>query len=149
VDERTHADFDLNLRNSAIYVSFAFYVRYNRDYPLIRTLFAHEPDRRGGQPVATWLSAELDTIVYDFMEQLRGATESGWHRTKPCHYRAILAALESALKERHVLAATPASALENQTVLDRALPRRARERMPAALRRSLSPLLAFVPSRSH
>jgi hypothetical protein len=73
-------------------------------------------------------------MVYDFIEQLRGATESGWHRTKPSHYRAILAALESALKQRQEWAAAPASAAENQTVLDCAAPGSAPTLLPAALR---------------
>jgi hypothetical protein len=90
----------------------------------------------------------LDNIIYDFLEQLRRATELGWHHTKPDHYRAILAALESALKQRHELTAVPASAAQNQPVPDRAEPRPAAAMMPAALRRSLLPLLALVPSRS-
>jgi hypothetical protein len=44
--------------------------------------------------------ADLDNIICDFMDQLRTATEDGWYRTRPDHYRAILAALESALRER-------------------------------------------------
>jgi hypothetical protein len=98
--------------------------------------------------VGTWLSADLDNIIYDFMEQLRSATELGWHRTKPDHYRAILAALESALKQRRELAAAPASTAQNQPVPDRAEPRPAAAMMPAALRWSLLPLLALIPSRS-
>jgi hypothetical protein len=94
------------------------------------------------------LSADLDNIIYDFMEQLRRATELGWHRTKPDHYRAILAALESALKQRHELAAAPASAAQDQPVPDRPEPRTAAAMMPAALRWSLLPLRALVPSRS-
>jgi hypothetical protein len=53
--------------------------------------------------VGTWPSTDLDSIISDFMDQLQRATELGWHRTKPDHYRAILAALESALKERQGL----------------------------------------------
>jgi hypothetical protein len=90
----------------------------------------------------------LDTIIYDFMDQLRTATELGWHRTKPDHYRAILAALESALKERHGLAAAPVGIDHDQPAPCRAEPQRAEAMMPAALCWSLLPLMAFVPSRS-
>jgi hypothetical protein len=90
----------------------------------------------------------LDNIIYDFMDQLRRATELGWHRTKPDHYRAILAALESALKERQGLPAAPGSAGQNQPAPDRAEPDRVEARIPALLRWSLLPLLASVPSRS-
>jgi hypothetical protein len=44
--------------------------------------------------------ADLDTIIRDFLDQLATATEHGWDQTKPAHYRAILAALELALRER-------------------------------------------------
>ena len=55
--------------------------------------------------MGTWVLADLDNIIRDFMGQLRSATEQGWHRTKPDHYRSILAALESALEERRELLA--------------------------------------------
>ena len=97
--------------------------------------------------MGTWLSADLDNIIYDFMDQLRRATELGWHRTKPDHYRAILAALESALKQRHELSAAPASAAENQPVPDWAELHPVEAMMPAVLRWSLLPLLGFVASR--
>jgi hypothetical protein len=45
--------------------------------------------------------ADLDNIIRDFVEQLRRATADGWYRTRPEHYRALVAALESALRERH------------------------------------------------
>jgi hypothetical protein len=44
--------------------------------------------------------ADLDTTIRDFLGQLATATEHGWNQTKPAHYRAILAALELALRER-------------------------------------------------
>jgi len=43
----------------------------------------------------------MDSVIRDFMEQLRTATEEGWYRTKPAHYGALIAALETALRERH------------------------------------------------
>jgi len=49
----------------------------------------------------TWMLADVDQIIRDFMDQLRTATEQGWHESRPAHYRAIVAALESALRERH------------------------------------------------
>jgi hypothetical protein len=94
------------------------------------------------------LSAELDDLIYDFLEQLRRATELGWYRTKPDHYRAILAALESALRQRQELPAVPASAAPNQPTPEGAEPQRIEAMIPVALRWSLLPLLAFVPSRS-
>jgi hypothetical protein len=45
--------------------------------------------------------ADLDNMVRDFMGQLQSATVEGWYRTRPAHYRALIAALESALRERH------------------------------------------------
>ena len=97
--------------------------------------------------MGTWLSADLDNIIYDFMGQLRRATELGWHRTKPDHYRAILAALESALKERQGSSAAPARAAQTQPAPDWAEPDSAAAWIPAALRWSLLPLLGFVASR--
>ena len=42
--------------------------------------------------MGTWVLADLDNIIDDFMGQLQSATEQGWQRTKPDHYRSILAA---------------------------------------------------------
>jgi hypothetical protein len=52
-----------------------------------------------------WLIAESDNMIADFWDQLRTATEEGWDRSKPDHYRAILAALELALRHRRALLA--------------------------------------------
>ena len=98
--------------------------------------------------MATWPSTDLDSIISDFMDQLQRATELGWHRTKPDHYRAVLAALESALKERQGLSAAPTSAGPDQPAQDPAEPLLVEVRIPAALRRSLLPLFASVPPRS-
>jgi hypothetical protein len=98
--------------------------------------------------VATWPSTDLDRIISDFLDQLQRATELGWHRTKPDHYRAILAALESALKERQGSSAAPASAGQIQPAPDWAEPHPVAARIALALRWSLLPLLALVPSRS-
>jgi hypothetical protein len=90
----------------------------------------------------------LDNIICDFMEQLRRATELGWYRTKPDHYRAILAALESALKQRQELPAVLASAAQEQPAPDSAELDRIEAMLPAALRWSLLPLFACAPARS-
>jgi hypothetical protein len=89
----------------------------------------------------------MDSIISDFIDQLERATELGWHRTKPDHYRAILAALESALKERQGLSAAPASAGSIQPAKDWAEPHLVATRTPVVLRRSLLPLLASIPPR--
>jgi hypothetical protein len=94
------------------------------------------------------LSEDLDSIIYDFMRQLRRATELEWDQIKPDHYRAILAALESALKERQRLSAAPANAGQSQPAPDRAEPHPVEARIAVAFRWSLLPLLALVPSRS-
>ena len=62
--------------------------------------------------MGTWVLADLDNMICDFMGQLSTATQQGWHRTKPEHYRAIVAALESALKERCELLASLRSATQ-------------------------------------
>jgi hypothetical protein len=49
----------------------------------------------------TWMLADLDNIIRDFMAQLRTAMEEGWSETRPDRYRAVVAALESALRQRH------------------------------------------------
>jgi hypothetical protein len=47
-----------------------------------------------------WMLADLDCIIRDFVDQLRAAEEEGWEETRPAHFRALAAALESALRER-------------------------------------------------
>jgi hypothetical protein len=123
-------------------------VRYNTHYPAVRHTLRTQLERKGGQPVETWLSADLNNVIYDFMNQLRRATELGWHRTKPDHYRAILAALEAALRQHHESSAAPASTAQVQPVPDWAEPHPADAVMTAAPRRSLLPLLGSVASRS-
>ena len=98
--------------------------------------------------MGTWPSTDLDSIISDFMDQWQRATELGWHRTKPDHYRAILAALECALKERQGSSAAPANAGQMQPAPDWAEPHPVAARIPVALRWSLLPLLALVPPRS-
>jgi hypothetical protein len=49
----------------------------------------------------TWMLADLDNMIRDMMGQLRTALEKGWQETKPAHYRALVAALESALRVRY------------------------------------------------
>jgi len=98
--------------------------------------------------VGTWPSTDLDSMISDFIGQLQRATELGWHRNKPEHYRAILAALECALKERQGLSAAPASAGLSLPAQDSAEPHLVEARTPVALRRSLLPLFALVPPRS-
>src|SRR5258707_15628226 len=66
--------------------------------------------------MGTWMLAEQDSIIRDFMEQLRSATEEGWYRTKPAHYGALIAALETALRERHALATEPSTSVEPEQV---------------------------------
>jgi hypothetical protein len=131
------------------FIFFVSSVWYKTHYIIVRTPFAHQPERKGGQPVGTWLSADLDSIICDFMDQLRSATEQGWHRTKPDHYRAILAALESALKERRGSSAAPTSAVAHQSAPSWPASNQVEAMLPVVLRRSWWPLLAFVPSRSH
>lgn len=99
--------------------------------------------------MATWLLADLDNIICDFMGQLRSATEQGWQQSRPAHYRAILAALETALHERRALSeAQPSTPLE-QRVAARSAEALAEPELSLALRWRLRPLLALVPSRSH
>src|SRR5262245_15603240 len=96
-----------------------------------------------------WSRADLDNVICDFMDQLRTATEQGWDRTKPEHYRAILAALEAALKERLESSAALTGAGEDQPAPCQVEPLGTEAMMPVALRWSLLSLLPFVPSRSH
>jgi hypothetical protein len=79
----------------------------------------------------TWMLADVDDIVRDFMAQLRTATENGWHETKPAHYRAIVAALESALRERHVRGVSRPS---TGRAAEPAEGNRVKEAMPVGLR---------------
>jgi hypothetical protein len=79
----------------------------------------------------TWMLADVDDIVRDFMGQLRTARENGWHETKPAHYRAIVAALESALRERHGRRVSPASTARAAELAEA---NRVEESMPLGLR---------------
>jgi hypothetical protein len=83
------------------------------------------------------------------MDQLQTATAQGWHRSRPEHYRAILAALESALKQRLESPSTSAGAGRHQSIPAQVEPARAEAMVPALFRWALLPLLALVPTRSH
>jgi len=99
--------------------------------------------------MGTWVLADLDNIISDFMGQLQAATEQGWQRTKPDHYRSILAALESALEERRELLAARGSERCDETANCVAGPPVAAPAWPIAVRWSfMRPLLCLVPSRS-
>ena len=47
-----------------------------------------------------WTREELDGIIQDFTTQLCAAKAEGWDRSRPDHFRAIVAALQIALEER-------------------------------------------------
>jgi hypothetical protein len=129
-------------------IFFAHALRYKGLYLFVRMLFTQQLDRGGGQSVGIWLRADLDNMICDFIDQLRTATEQGWDQSKPEHYRAILAALESALKERRGLSAAPGGAYEDHPEPCQVAPVRPEAMMPVALRWSLLSLLAIVPSRA-
>lgn len=96
-----------------------------------------------------WVLADLDNIINDFMDQLQSATGQGWQRTKPDHYRSILAALESALEGRRELLAARDSDRYDENANCVAGPRLVAPAWRAALRWSLMrPLLCLVPARS-
>jgi hypothetical protein len=65
---------------------------------------------RKSHPMETWMHADIDNIVRDFVDQFQTAVKEGWQETRPAHYRAIVAALESALRERHALSGAQAAA---------------------------------------
>src|SRR4051794_22197297 len=93
-----------------------------------------------------WLLAGIENILRDIMDQLIEATEARWHRTKPDHYRAILAAWESALREGRELDASQVGLDPIPAISER---RTAEDLIPFAFRRSWRPLLSLVPvSRS-
>jgi hypothetical protein len=50
-----------------------------------------------------WTREELEAIIQDFTFQLCVARAEGWDRTKPEHFRAIVAALRIALDQRRRL----------------------------------------------
>jgi hypothetical protein len=54
--------------------------------------------------------SELDGMVRDFLGQLLGAKSEGWDRSRPDHYRALLASLRVALAQRRAVRAATASA---------------------------------------
>jgi hypothetical protein len=88
-------------------------------------------------------------MISDLMGQLQSATEQGWERTKPDHYRSILAALESALEQRRAIIAAPGSERRDEPANCVAAPRLAAPTWPGALRWSfLRLLLCLVPVRS-
>ena len=57
-----------------------------------------------------WSAAEFDAITHDLTAQLLMATERGWQREKPEHYRAAVAAIESVLAERRAMVERPVGA---------------------------------------
>jgi len=90
----------------------------------------------------TWVLADLDNIIRDFMDQLLSATQEGWHRTRPDQYRAVVAALESALRERHVLRVEEAGVRRSWAIPKRRL---ASYLWPFELRWASRPRLSLVP----
>jgi hypothetical protein len=96
-----------------------------------------------------WVVAGVDSMICNIVGQLQTATSQGWHRTKPAHYRAILAALESALTERRRLVAARAAEPQQRPAVSTTEASQTEAWFPVALRRSLRPLLGLVPVRSH
>jgi hypothetical protein len=88
------------------------------------------------------MRAEFDTILRDFMDQLRIATEDGWYRTQPDHYRAILASIDSVLREYRDHTTSQAGVIVDP-VLGPA--RHAAYPGPFSFRRSLRPLFSLIP----
>jgi hypothetical protein len=149
--DRTHVDFDVYLKRfPGIMVFSPDMVGYKTLYLIVRTSISHHSDCQGGRPMGKWVLASLDNIIEDFMSQLQTATEQGWQRTKPDHYRSILAALESALTERRELLAARASEPRDQPASYMAEPRLTAPAWPLPLRWSfMRPLRCPVPSRGH
>jgi hypothetical protein len=149
MNDRTHVDLgSFFSRIWRIVFFFSVAVGYKTLYLIVRTSLLNHFDHLGAQPMDKWVVADLDNIILDFMGQLRSATEQGWQRTKPDHYRSILMALESALNERRELVAHRARQRPEGLV------NFVTERQPAAavwplgLRGLLlRPLLCLVPSR--
>ena len=54
--------------------------------------------------------AELDMMVRDFLGQLLDAKTAGWDKSRPEHYRALLASLRMALSHRQARRAAISSA---------------------------------------
>ncbi len=98
--------------------------------------------------MGNWVLADLDNIIGDFMGQLSRATQQGWHRSRPDHYRAIVAALESALRERSGLLASRAIDEQAQRATSMAELCRPEAPLPVAWRLAWRPLPCLVPSRS-
>jgi hypothetical protein len=84
-----------------------------------------------GEPIMSeWTREELDAIIQDFTTQLCAARAQGWDRSKPEHFRAIVAALQLALEERRRTPGreTPRPGLPLEAA--RALPRAERSGRP-------------------
>jgi hypothetical protein len=150
VYDRTHVDVDFHLKRFSRIMFFSQdRVGYNALYLIVRTSLSHHLECQGGQPMGTWVLADLDNIISDFIDQLRSATERGWHRTKPDHYRSILAALETALKQRReVFHARAGNKRCEPDASSMAGPRLRAPAWPVALRGSfMGPLLGLLPLR--
>jgi hypothetical protein len=87
---------------SVFFEGFRFFCFFPGLCPVRIALLLLYEELAEDKSMETWMLADVDNIVRDFMGQLRTATENGWHETKPAHYRAIVAALELALRERHL-----------------------------------------------
>jgi hypothetical protein len=146
---RTHVYFGVLLKRFPGIMFFSrVTVWYKSLYLIVRTSVSHHATCQGGQPMGTWVLADLENIIGDFMEQLESATEKGWHRTKPDHYRSILAALESALEQRCELLVSRDSVCCDRAVSSTTGPRLTLPAWPNALRwMFVRPLLCLVPSR--
>ena len=100
--------------------------------------------------MGTWVLADLDNIICDFMDQLRTATEQGWHRNEAGPLPGDPGGVESALRWRR----RRLSAAEQERRGLRAIgygSGRCRGRtawLSLALRSSLRPLFCLVPFRS-
>jgi hypothetical protein len=89
-----------------------------------------------------WLLGDLENIIHDIVRQLREATEAGWHRTRPDHYRAILGALESALREGREMYASWVGSCADPGVTQQRL---VGEMAPFAFRRPWRPMVSLIP----
>jgi hypothetical protein len=145
---RTHVEFELIWKVFREKVFSPVTIGYKTLYLIVRISFSHHSDCQGGRPMGTWVLADLDNIICDFMGQMRLAMEQRWDRTKPDHYRAILAALDSALKERRELLASRATETQAERKTSAAKVSLPESALAVARRWSWRPALCLVPSRS-
>jgi hypothetical protein len=86
--------------------------------------------------------AAFEPILRNLMDRLRKAREDGWYRTNPDHYRAIVASLDTLLRQYRDHRASQGRTIPGTAIAEH---RPVATPMPFVSRRSWRPLLSPIP----